>query len=110
MICSHRISLFYHFLTTFSQKEKDGIAVPSKNFRLFYLRFQIGIDEFINVAVHDRVDVSVLVIRPVILHQSVRHKDVGADLRTPLDGLLFAIDIVDLRFLLFDLQLIELAL
>src|SRR5439155_6479589 len=56
---------------------------------------QLGLDESLDVAVQDRIDVPDLDARPVVLHQPVGMQDVGADLRAELDVAPLAAEVLD---------------
>ena len=73
-------------------------------FQRFHL--QISVDEAVDVAVHDGVDVAHLVAGAGVLREGVGHEDVGADLGTPGDLQLVALDVLDLVevLTLFDLD------
>ncbi len=71
---------------------------------------QVRLDEAVDVAVHHRVDVADLVLRAQILHQLVGLHHVAADLTPPLYPFLGALNLVELRALLLQLDLVELRL
>ena len=71
---------------------------------------QIRLDEAVEVAVHDRVDVAGFVLRAEVLHQLVGLHHVAADLAAPLYSLLRTLDFVDFLALLLQLNLVELRL
>ena len=54
--------------------------------------FQVGVDEPVQVAVHDSLHVAAFKVGAVILDQRVGHKDVAADLVAPGDLVLHALD------------------
>src|SRR4051794_26586903 len=68
---------------------------------------QVALDEDVDVAVENAVDVADLLLRPVILHHLVRMQDVAADLAAEPDLLLDAADLRQLRLVLFHLDVIE---
>ena len=70
--------------------------------------FQVSIDKAVDLAVHDRVDVSVLVAGSGVLSESVGHKYVAADLTTPLDVCLVALNVLNSVELFAELDLEEL--
>ena len=59
------------------------------------LHAQIGIDEAVDVTVHNVLDVAVFKIGAVILCQLVGHENVGTDLAAPFDFHLYALDVGD---------------
>lgn len=67
--------------------------------RLFVLlvgvHAQVGVNEAVNVAVHDGLNVAVFIASAVVLGQRVRHEHVRADLAAPLDLELHALDVGD---------------
>ena len=71
-------------------------------------RCEEGADEHIDIAIHDGLDIARLDVRAVVLDHRVRLEDVGANLATPLDLLLVALELRELSFLLLHLELKEL--
>ena len=69
---------------------------------------EVGVDEAVEVAVHDRLNVAGLIVRARILDELVGHEDIGADLASPFDLELHALEVADLLRVLLDLQLHEL--
>ena len=59
-------------------------------------RFQIGIDEAVQITVHDRIDITGFKAGTVILHHRVRHEHIGTNLCAPCNFLLYAFDILNL--------------
>ena len=59
------------------------------------LRLQIGVDETIEIAVHDGADIAVFVTGAVILYERVGHKHIGTDLAAPGNLLLIALDVLN---------------
>ena len=57
---------------------------------------EVGVDEAIEVAVHDGIDVRGLKARARVFDEGVGHEDVVADLTAPLDLELRALDVGDL--------------
>ena len=53
---------------------------------------QVGLDELIDISVHDGSDIRGLVARAVVFHAAVI-EDVAADLGTPFDFLLPSLDL-----------------
>ena len=82
---------------------RDLLALLHR-FEGFHL--EVGVDEAVDVAVHDRVDVAHLVAGTGVLREGVRHENVGTDLGTPGDLQLVALDVLDLVevLTLFDLD------
>ena len=84
------------------------------NIRLFTLvlgeLLEIGVDESVDVTVHNGVDITVLVAGSRILCESVGHEYVASDLATPFDVCLVTLDVLDLLKVLTDLDLHELCL
>src|SRR5262245_65282709 len=58
---------------------------------------QVGVDERVEFAIHDRDDVTGFRVCPVVLDQGVGLEDVGADLVSPLDRPLLAPQLAHLR-------------
>ena len=56
-------------------------------------RFQIRIDEIIEIAVHNRLHIAVFAARSVILDERIRHEHIGTNLAAPLNLELIALDI-----------------
>src|SRR4051812_27806625 len=71
------------------------------------LLHQVRLDEHVDVAVEDAIDVADLLFRPVILDHLIRVKDVAADLMAERDFLLRAANLVELRLVLLDLDVVE---
>ena len=71
---------------------------------------KISIDKSVDITVHYRVNISVLVSRTCILGKSVGHKYVGSDLATPLDIRLVTLDIFNTVKLFAELDLHQLCL
>lgn len=69
---------------------------------------EIRVDEAVQIAVHNVVDVAGLIAGAGVLHHLVGHEHVGADLAAPLDLHLHALDIGDLLRVLLLLQLHQL--
>ncbi len=65
---------------------------------------EIGVDEAVDIAVHDILDVAGLKARAGVLHQGVGHEHIGADLTAPLDLYLHALDVGDLLRVLLGLH------
>src|ERR1043165_765700 len=68
---------------------------------------QVALDEHVDVAVENAVDVADLLLRPVILHHLVRMQDVAADLAAEADLLLDAADLRQLRLVLLHLDVVK---
>ena len=71
------------------------------------LGVEIRADEWVDLAVHDRLHVSCLGVRAHILHHRIGLEHVGADLAAPLDLLLDALELRDLLLLFFLFELKE---
>ena len=67
-----------HFAIGFGRSVFPVMAEGSKA-----LRLQIGVDETIEIAVHDSADIAVFVTGAVILYERVGHKHIGTDLAAP---------------------------
>ena len=67
---------------------------------------QVGVDEAVDIAVHDGVNVGTFIARPRVLGQRLGHKDIAPDLAAPFDLMLHALDVRDFfqMFPLLDLQ------
>ena len=80
--------------------------------RLFVLlvgvHAQVGVDEAVDIAVHDGLNVAVFIAGAMVLGQRVRHEHVRADLAAPLDLELHALDVGDLLRVLLNFELHEL--
>src|SRR5580765_4811001 len=61
------------------------------------LLHEVGLDEHVDVAVEDAVDVAHLLLRPVVLHHLIRMEDVAANLAAERDSLLDATDLIQPR-------------
>ena len=72
------------------------------------LRREEGLDEGVDIAVHDRLHVARLHACAHVLDHRVGLKYVGADLAAPLDLLLISFELLDLSFLLLLLKFKEL--
>src|SRR5262245_28799560 len=68
---------------------------------------QKGLDEHVDVAVENAVHVAHLLLRAVILDQLIGMQHVTANLAAERDLLLDAADLLELRLLLFGLQIVE---
>src|SRR5438552_14277425 len=71
------------------------------------LLHEIRLDEDVDIAVEHAVDVADLLLGPMILHELVRMQDVTADLAAERDFLLRAANLIELRLVLFHLDVIE---
>ena len=67
-------------------------------------RRKIGIDEPVQIAVHDAVDVAGLVTCTGVLNQGVGHEDIGTDLAAPFDLQLDSLQVGDFLRLFLHLQ------
>ena len=67
---------------------------------------EVGKNKAIQIAVHHSLHIAAFIAGAMIFHQRVGHKHIAADLMTPGDLILHALDIVDLfeLFTLFDLK------
>ena len=64
--------------------------------------FEVGIDEAVNVAVHNRLNISGFIAGAVVFNKGVGHENIGADLAAPCDFFLYALDVLDfLKMLAF---------
>src|SRR6185295_8237086 len=61
---------------------------------------EFRLDQLLEVAVEDAVDVADLDVGPVVLHEPVWGEDVGTDLRTEVDPLAFAPQVLEFGLLL----------
>src|SRR5207344_1500713 len=61
---------------------------------------ELGLDQLLEIAIQDPIDVADLDVGPVVLHEPVRRQDVGADLRAEVDPLAFAPEVLELGLLL----------
>src|SRR5204862_5717013 len=61
------------------------------------LLHEVGLDEHVDVAVEDAVDVAHLLFGPMVLHHLVRMEHVAANLVAERDFLLGAADLIQLR-------------
>ena len=65
---------------------------------------QICADKVINLTIHHRVHLTGFLACPVILYQSIGHKDVGTNLAAPADFLYIPTDFRQLLHLLLNLE------
>src|SRR5438309_10379939 len=68
---------------------------------------QVGLDEPVDVAVENPVDVADLLLGAVVLHELIRMQDVAPDLAAERDLLLGAADLIEPRLLFFQLEVVE---
>src|SRR4029453_3624852 len=63
---------------------------------------ELGLDQLLEIAVHDPIDVADLDVGPGVLHEPVRRQHVGTDLRAEVDPLAFAPEVLELVLLLLS--------
>src|ERR1041384_869112 len=68
---------------------------------------QVRLDELIDVPVEHAVDVADLLLRPEVLDELIRLQHVAANLAAERDLLLRAANLIELRLILFQLQIVE---
>src|SRR3954454_19171218 len=71
------------------------------------LLHQVALDEQVDVAVEHARHIAHLLLRAVVFHHLVRVEDVAADLAAEADLLLHAADLLELRLVLLDLDVVE---
>ena len=125
------------FLADFSQKEWEGIDSPKKYplgaiFNAFAFKatcaegnillyrglllgicrevLEVSVDEAVDLAVHYRVDVTVLKAGSRVLGEGVGHEYVASDLAAPFNVRLITLNVLDPVELLAELDLHELCL
>src|SRR5258705_9029926 len=68
------------------------------------LLHQVGLDEHVDVAVEHAVHVADLLLRPMVLGHLIRMEYVAANLAAEADALLHAANLIELRLVLFHLD------
>src|SRR5690554_5329479 len=74
------------------------------------LLHEVGLDKWLEVTVHNTLDISDFHLGPMVVDHGIRLEDVGANLTTPFDFLLGALELVFGSFLDLAFELIDAAL
>ena len=99
-----------HYIQKSVFKFGYGISIRGRLRVLLGNVLKVCIDELVDVTVHYRIDVSVLIAGSRILNERVGHEHVVSDLAAPLDVRLVTLNVLDPVELLAKLDLKELCL